>query len=135
MTTQLEQKKLILIVEDESSMSQILKDQFEESGFAVLVATDGDDGLTKALENHPNLILLDILMPHTNGIVMLKNLRKDPWGEKVPVVVLTNLNDINTLSLTLKEKAYDYLVKADWDLDKIVQHVKDKLKAMEVPKP
>src|SRR5438552_2171281 len=85
-------KKKILIVEDDFFMSQSLIEKFTKQGFEVSAAKNGDEGLSMALNDHPDLIMLDIVMPDMNGLVMMKKLRADVWGKAVPIVLLTNLN-------------------------------------------
>lgn len=123
----MENKKTILIVEDERPMLKALSDKFAYEGFRVLEARDGVMGLNIALENRPNIILLDIVMPIMNGMEMLKKIREvDDWGKKVPVIVLTNLtpNDKLMSEVTENEPSY-YLIKSEWKLNDIVQKVKD----------
>lgn len=118
----------ILIVEDEGPLSDLLKDRFEDEGFKVTVANDGEKGLAMALSEKPDLILLDIIMPKINGLSMLKQLRASDSGKTVPVMVLTNLSDPESVKEALANGAHDILVKADWSIGDIVRGVKDKLK-------
>lgn len=123
-------KKKILIVEDEESMLNALSDYLETQDFATLMARDGEEGLGIALKEHPDLILLDILMPKMDGMIMLQKLREDEWGKKAPVIILTNVNpNANTIinSVLQNEPAY-YLVKSDVKLEGIAEKIKDVLK-------
>lgn len=120
-------KKTILIVEDETALLQLLTDQLSEAGFQVLQAPNGKVGLEMALENKPDLILLDLVMPVMDGMEMCSELRKDKWGKDANVIILTNLSDAEKASDAVKMDAYDYLVKADWKLEDVVQKIKDKL--------
>lgn len=117
----------ILIVEDESTLSQALKTKCEQAGFLATVANNGQVGLDLALSKHPDFILLDIVMPVMDGITMLKKLRHDAWGETIPVLLLTNLNDAEHLEDRLKYNAVDYLVKTDWSLEDVIKQIKLKL--------
>lgn len=117
----------ILVVEDESALSSALKDKLTREGFEVTVAKDGQEGLSRALADHPDLILLDIVMPVMDGMTMLYALRKDPWGKNVTVILLTNLFDTEKIAQSLERGVYDYLVKSDWTLEDIVKKVKLKL--------
>jgi two-component system chemotaxis response regulator CheY len=116
----------ILIVEDELPLRKILKDELIAAGFNVLEAKDGVEGLDVALKNHPDLILVDILMPKMDGITMLKQLREDPLGKKIQVMILSNLSDPASISAALDNQAFDYIVKADWELDEVVKKIKSK---------
>lgn len=120
-------QKTILIVEDEASMLAALRDKFSREGFVILEAKNGQEGLNGALTNHPDLILLDIIMPIMDGMTMLDKLRQDPWGKSVPVILLTNLSEADKVAASLRQGVYDYLVKSDWKLEDIVKKVKTKL--------
>lgn len=119
--------KKILIVEDDRVLLNLMHDQFVAEGFEVLVALDGKEGLDLALKTHPDLILVDILMPVMNGMDMTEKLREDEWGKNVKVIVLTNLNSEEKVAKFLEKGAYDYLIKSDWPLDEVVKKVKEKL--------
>lgn len=124
-----QQGRKILIAEDEVSMRQILAEKFAREGFVVIEALDGEEGISKALEETPDIILLDLMMPKVDGISMLKKIRAaNAWGKKVPAIILTNLvaNDNIISSVTETEPSY-YLVKSDWRIDDIVQKVKERL--------
>ena len=118
----------ILIIEDEKNMSSILCDRFELEGFLVDKAFNGMTGLAKALDNHPDIILLDIAMPKMDGITMMKKLRKTVWGKTVPIVFLTNLEqDIDTITQYSNGASLEYMVKVNCRLDDIVKKVRETL--------
>ena len=119
--------KKILIVEDEPSLLKVLASKFEKESFEVLEARDGVEGLKVAKEKHPDLILLDIVMPKMDGMSMLRKLREDQWGADVPVILLTNLNETEKISEGAAEKVFDYLVKTDWHIDDVVKKVRERL--------
>ncbi len=120
-------KKTILIVEDESAIRNVLIDKFSSKDFIAIGARNGEEGLEVALDKHPDLILLDVIMPKMDGMTMLSKLREDTWGEKVKVILLTNLNDPEKTLEAMKNGAYDYLVKSDWKIDDVVDKVKERL--------
>lgn len=122
-------KKLLVIeaVEDDISLRKILHDKFTLEGFNVIEAADGEQGLAMALSEHPDLIVLDILMPKMDGITMMKNLRKaNEWGKKVPIILLTNLTaddeKINQ-AIVENEPAY-FIVKSNWKIEELVEKIK-----------
>ena len=119
--------KKVLIVEDEANLLDVLGEEFRHAGFEVLKAKDGVEGYQSATQNHPDLILIDILMPKMDGITMFKNLRAHEELRNIPGIILTNLNDSKTISNALQTGAYDYLVKSDWVPKDLVKHVKEKL--------
>jgi two-component system response regulator VicR len=120
-------KKTILIVEDEEPMQLALKDILTSEGFSCLEAKNGLEGLDMALEKHPDLILLDILMPKMNGIRMLKILRTNDWGKKAKVIILTNYDEREDVAAALENEVYDYFVKTDIKITEVVQKIKEKL--------
>lgn len=123
----LQKKKKILIVEDERAVMEALEDKLRREGFFTLTAKDGEEGLKIAIQEKPNLILLDIIMPKMNGVNMLKNLRENVWGKTVPVLLLTNDSNPEHMSETLKANASDYLIKSDWEIDDVLKKVKQTL--------
>jgi len=117
--------KKILVVEDELPLALSLKDKFEAAGFDVAIATDGQKGLEAAKTGKPDLVLIDILLPKLDGISMAKKINE--LGLGVKIIFLTNLNDSKHISEAISAEATDYLVKADWNINDIVDKVKQKL--------
>lgn len=124
-------KKKILIIEDEPSMLAILNDKLIETGFETIQAQNGEEGLKLALQNHPDLILLDILMPKMDGTVTLNRLREDQWGKTVPVIMLTNVSPDTETSLKeiIKNQPAYYFVKSDIQLDTLMEKITEVLDA------
>jgi len=120
--------KIILVVEDEVQILTALSDNLEFEGFTVLRATNGVEGLNTALKEHPDLILLDIMMPQMNGLTMLEKLRSDDWGKAVPVIILTNFGDNEKVAEALGDDVSDYFIKSDIKLEEVIAKVKQKLK-------
>lgn len=124
----MENKKKILIVEDEVAMLKALAGKFKNENFDVVEAQDGAEGLEMALKEKPDLVMLDIIMPKMDGITLMKEIRSDrPWGDQVPIIMLTNLSDPESVSEAAKYKVYDFLVKTDWRLDDVVTLVREKI--------
>ncbi|MEK7541110.1 MAG: response regulator [Patescibacteria group bacterium] len=121
------ENKKILIAEDDKVLLNLMRDELTAQGFEVLGASNGEEGLNLALKFHPDLILVDIMMPIMNGMEMTAKLREDEWGKTVEIIVLTNLNTENAVAEFLEKGAYDYLVKSDWSIDDVVKRVKEKL--------
>ena len=116
-------KKCILIVEDESSLRTALVDKFSHEGFTVLQAENGKVGLVTALKEHPDVILLDVIMPVMDGMTMLEHLRFDPWGTDARVIMLTNLSDAESVAKAYEQKSYHFLVKTNWSIAALVEKV------------
>ncbi|HSA84528.1 MAG TPA: response regulator [Patescibacteria group bacterium] len=119
-------KKKILIIEDEPPMLNILRDKLVESGWETLTAQNGEEGLQIALTQHPDLILLDILLPKMNGTLTISKLRQDPWGKTIPVIMLTNVSpdtDKDLQAIVKNQPAY-YFVKSDIELTTLTEKIK-----------
>jgi DNA-binding response OmpR family regulator len=112
-------KQTVLIVEDDELTRQALRDGVADAGYEVIEAKDGEEGLKSALSKHPDLILLDIMMPKKTGHDVLKELRKDKWGGEVPVIVLTNASDNLDVFLASSAGANGYAIKSDLSLTEI----------------
>lgn len=121
----------VLIIEDEPSMYTPLTEAFIGMGYLTLLAKDGEEGLGIALKKHPDIILLDILMPKIDGMTLIKDLREDAWGKTVPVIILTNVTpDSNsTINAVVDTQPAYYLVKSDMTLDGITEKVKEVLQS------
>lgn len=123
-----DQNKTILIVEDDRALSLTLKDNFEKEGFNIILAKDGVEGLKFALEQKPDLILLDIVMPNMDGMTMMRKLREDVRGKKVPIIILTNLeSDDAIMKGVIRDEPSYYLVKANWKMEDVIEKVKERL--------
>jgi DNA-binding response OmpR family regulator len=99
----------ILIVEDEPSLLRGLKDTFETRGFQVIVATEGETGREMALNQNPDLILLDIMLPRVNGYEICRDVRAR--GLEMPILMLTAKGQEEDIILGLNLGADDYIVK------------------------
>jgi len=119
--------KKILIVDDDPIIQKSLGSKLEKEGFVVLSAKNGQKGLEEARKNHPDLILLDVVMPSVDGIAMLEKLRQDEWGKNAEVILLTNLRENEKVAKAMELGTFDFLVKADWSLLSIVERIKEKL--------
>ena len=119
--------KTVLIIDDEIFLADIMRDKLMSEGFTVLEERDGEAGLGRALADRPDIILLDLVMPGMDGITMLKKLRQDEWGKSVPVVILSNLNNTQSVGDSLASGANGYLVKVNTSLDDLARVVKLKL--------
>ncbi|MEK7517902.1 MAG: response regulator [Patescibacteria group bacterium] len=118
----------LLLIEDDESLVAIYKAKFEKEGFMVSAEKDGEGGLRSALLNHPDIILIDIKIPKMDGMMVMKKLREDKWGEKVPIIIITNFDvtDGQISELVEDHPAY-YLFKANTTLDEMVDRVREVL--------
>ncbi len=121
--------KKILIVEDEIPLLKALSERFIREGFSTLEAKNGLEGLSMAQQQHPDLILLDIIMPGMDGMEMLEKLKLNPESKNIPVILLTNIGDTSKILTAIEAGAESYLIKANVKLEDVVKVVKEKLGA------
>ncbi len=105
----MEQKKKILIVEDEKNIVDILRFNLQREGYGTLEAYDGETGLQMALEGNPDILLLDVMLPKMNGFDVCRQLREK--GNNVPVIILTAREEEADKVLGLEIGADDYITK------------------------
>ncbi|MEK7568766.1 MAG: response regulator [Patescibacteria group bacterium] len=122
-----DKKKIILVIEDEEPLRRVLKDILTVEGYSIIETKDGVEGLERALKEHPDLILLDIVMPKMDGLEMLKQLRTDEWGKTAPVIVLTNLSDNEDVAKAMESEAFEYFVKTDIKIDEVIAKIREKI--------
>jgi len=120
----------ILIIEDERSMRTALADCLQAEGYRVLTAADGQSGLQRALEEQPDLILLDIMMPRLDGFALCAELRR--LGRQVPILMLTAKGQVQDRVRGLDAGADDYLVKP-FSTDELLARVRALLRRIERP--
>ena len=117
----------IVAAEDDKLISNSLCDALKAAGYEPTPAYDGEEAVAKVKEVLPDLVLLDIMMPKLDGISVLWELKANPATAKIPVIVLTNIGDVETISKIVEAGAVDYLLKSDQSVDDIIQKVKDVL--------
>lgn len=116
-------KKKILIVDDDDNLRAVLMDKLSIFGFDTLGAENGEEGLEKSLALHPDVILLDIVMPKMNGWEMLEKLRQDEWGKNARVIMLTVLDNTDSIARAMEGGSYEYIVKTSHSLEEVVNKV------------
>jgi DNA-binding response OmpR family regulator len=122
-----EEKKTVLIVEDDALISEAIEEGLARADINVLSAKDGIAGLKSAFKHKPDLIILDLMMPKKNGHEVLAELRQDKWGAKVPVTVLTNAADNFDIYLAKQHSNTSYAIKSSMKLEDIIKLVKFRL--------
>ena len=120
-------KDTILVIDDDPELRSVLDEALTDAGYEVELSENGVDGLEKAFKVKPNLILLDLVMPVMDGWEFLEKLHKDNWGKTAQVIILTNADDIDSLSRAIEGRGYEYLVKTDWKIGDVVERVRGRL--------
>ncbi len=117
----------IAIIEDDPVINQMYRMKFEADGFDVRMAADGEQGVALVESFRPDIILLDMQMPHMNGAEALVEIRKADWGRDIPVLILTNLGEEEAPDILKTLNVSSYIVKADYTPRQVVARVKETL--------
>lgn len=118
--------KSIVIVEDNDALAEIYKTRLELLGYTVYLAYNGITGLYFIQKEQPALVLLDLMVPDIDGFQILEKMRKGTWGKKIPVYVISNLNESEAHPGLRKLGIAGYSVKANMqndDIDGIVNNI------------
>lgn len=119
----------IAIIEDDAAISQMYRIKFETEGYSVETAENGILGLELIQKMHPDIVLLDLMMPEMNGVEMLQKLRTTPYGKDVKVIILTNIGE-NEAPDSIKELGVlAFIVKANMTPRQVAELVKTHIKA------
>jgi len=116
--------KKVLLIEDEKMLISLYREKFEMEGFEIFEAKDVVDGLKLAKKEKPNLVILDILLPGENGLSFLKTQKNEVLISKIPVVIFSNFDDLETREKADELGAKEYLVKANYEPRELVEIIK-----------
>lgn len=119
----------VLIIEDDPLMSRMYQKIFTFEQYEVDLAADGEEGLLKAKNNRPTVILLDVMMPKLNGFQVLERLKLDPDIKNIPVIMLTNLASEQDAQTAMLKGAVKYIVKSQYDPKDVTKMVKEIIEA------
>ena len=119
----------ILFIEDESALQKSFSAVLTQEGYQVLKALNGEVGLALAKKEEPDLILLDLILPRMDGFEVLEGLKKDKATKDIPVIVLTNLSEVENIGKVISKGVHSYLVKTDYTLSEVGQKIKQALGA------
>ena len=114
---------VVLVVEDDSFLRKLLCDKLRHEGFELHEATNGQEALDFLKNNQPILMLLDLMMPDVNGLQVLEAVRRDERIKDIPVIVLSNVGEKQTIERIQQLGADDYLIKAHFVLDEIIERI------------
>lgn len=119
------QKRKILMIEDDIFLRKIYRDQLTSQGFEFSEATNGIEGLHKIMSDKPDLILLDLMLPMKNGFDVLSEIKSNPVIKDIPVIILTNLGQESDIKEGLALGAIDYIIKSESRLSEVIQRIKN----------
>lgn len=104
-------KEKILIVDDEKDIARMIDYNLKKEGFRTVLVHDGEDALRAAANDHPDLVVLDLMLPGIDGLEVCKKLKKDPATELIPIIMLTAKTQESDKILGLELGADDYMTK------------------------
>jgi len=119
-------KTKILIVDDEPDLVQTLQDRLEMNGYNIIAAGNGKEGLEKAIQEKPDIILLDVIMPIMDGLEMLEALRKNPECKGCAVIMLTARSQRQDIVQAKTCGIEDYIVKP-FNLSELIEKIENVL--------
>lgn len=117
--------KKIILIEDDEFLSDVYRLKLEKENFEVEIVKDGSKALEKIINQKPDMILLDIVLPNLDGWEILKKIKKDDRIKNIPVVVLSNLAQEEQVKKSLNLGATKYLVKSQYIPSEIIKEIKE----------
>ena len=116
-------KKKILIVEDDNFVAEVYFAKLTEMGYQATLAQNGEEGLAELKKNKIDLILLDILMPVMNGMEMLEEIKKQEEWKNIPVILLTNVGEKESIQKVREFGVKDYLIKSHFTPAEVIEKI------------
>jgi len=116
--------KKILLIEDDDIIRQVYQHFFEKSGFLVYTASNGPDAVSYSQNEDFDIIILDIIIPGFDGFHVIEKLKENGKTAKIPVVILTNLDDEKYVKRATKLGAAEYLIKSNTTPQQAIEHIK-----------
>ena len=119
--------KKVLIIEDDSFLSSLIKARLEKEGLAVIQAFDGEEGLQILRKERPNLIVLDLIMPKVSGFEVMEYISLNVELNQIPVVILSNLAQERDIEKARRLGAKEFFIKIKVSIDDLVAKIKELL--------
>ena len=117
------ENKKILVAEDDEFLSKVYEVKLEKEGYSIVKAMDGEQAVTYAKSELPDLIILDLVMPKKNGFEALDEIKADPATKDIPVIILSNLGQDSDVQKGLDKGASDYIVKANTTIAEVMEKI------------
>jgi CheY-like chemotaxis protein len=113
----------ILLVDDDLVLRDMYKARLENSGYQIITAANGEEAIARAADSHPDLALLDVMMPKVNGFDVLDVLKSTPETKNIPVIILTALVQDSDKERGIKGGADDYVVKSETMPGEVIEKI------------
>lgn len=114
----------ILIAEDDKFLANAYRLKLSKYNYEVTLAYDGDETIEALKKERPDLMILDLVMPKTDGFAVLETVKKTPEWANIPVIVVTNLGQQEDYERVTKLGALEYVVKTDISLDDLIEKIR-----------
>ena len=121
--------KKIMLIEDDTFISSLITSEIKKAGYEVEAVYDGSRGITAVVEQKPDLILLDLLMPQMDGFQVLEKLKADVATSPIPVIVFSNFGEPKDVKRAKDGGAVDFLVKVNFTPKEIIEKIRNILGA------
>ena len=121
-------KKKILIVEDDNFVAEVYSTKLLEMGHDIQIARNGQEGLAMLEQSVPDLVLLDIIMPIMGGIEMLAEVKKKDEWKNIPIILLTNVGEKESIQKVRNLGVQDYLIKSHFTPAEVIEKINNILK-------
>lgn len=118
------ESKKILVVEDDLVTQRMLSARLEITGYDVITASDGEEALNKARKENPDLLILDLMLPKMTGYEVCRMLKFDDKYKKIPIIILSSLDQQDEREKAVKAGADTYVIKP-FDLELLLVKIKD----------
>jgi len=122
------EKKKILIVEDDNFVAEVYLAKLTEMGYEAILAQNGEEGLAALKKDKIDLILLDILMPIMNGMEMLEEIKKREEWKNIPVILLTNVGEKESIQKVREMGVKNYLIKSHFTPAEVIEKIESVFK-------
>lgn len=117
----------VLVIEDSTYLADSLIDMLDMHGYNTIHAVSGQQGVAIALEQHPDLILLDIRLPDISGYEVYHQIRKTDWGKTARLIVLTASESVDVIAQNIDLPPEYVLFKPDWSMQAILGRITQRL--------
>lgn len=119
-----EQKKKILIIEDDEHVSKVYEMKFTKEGYNTVFVANGEEAVEKITSERPDLIILDLMVPRKDGFMILGEIKKNSNTANIPVIVLSNLGGKGDQDRALALGANEYMVKVNYSMQEVLDKAK-----------
>jgi DNA-binding response OmpR family regulator len=121
-------QKKVLIADDDDQFAMMIQNALEQSGFSVIRAVDGDQGLAFAKSENPDFVLLDIMMPKRLGFEVLEEIKADEKTKDIPVITISHLSQPSDIEKAKKLGAVDHFVKTNFSIRDLTEKIKENIR-------